>query len=380
MATAAGGTATERRRRPYGPRRVAREGSESTQRHARPARTSSDKSLEGPGRRTGDPCPRLEAPVSDAKPRAILQALFVTFLWSTSWVLIEIGLDEIPALVFAGLRYATAVPFLLVPLLMRGPVRRALVHATRRQWALLGLLGVLQIALAQGSQFLALALLPTVAVSLALSATPVAVGLAGWAWLGERPAPRAWAGIAVYLAGALLYLLPIGPGSGSDAARVGIGAEVTGPLGLGLLVLLVGLLANAGGALTGRALGRSGALPALAITTASMAIGATLLLTLGLIVQGVPDLGFRGVAIVLWLAGVNTAFAFTLWNHTLRTLDAVSSSVINNTMLIQIAILAWAVLGQRLTPVEIVGLGLAAVGTLVVQWPERAGTIRPSTR
>ena len=40
-----------------------------------------------------------------------------------------------------------------------------------------------------------------------------------------------------------------------------------------------------------------------------------------------------------WLALVNSAFAFTLWNRTLRTLSATESSVINNTMLIQIAIL-----------------------------------------
>ena len=35
----------------------------------------------------------------------VLQALFVTFLWSTSWVLIKVGLKEIPAISFAGLRY-----------------------------------------------------------------------------------------------------------------------------------------------------------------------------------------------------------------------------------------------------------------------------------
>ena len=49
--------------------------------------------------------------------RARFQALFVTFLWSTSWVLIKIGLQDIPALTFAGLRYGLAflclLPFLL---------------------------------------------------------------------------------------------------------------------------------------------------------------------------------------------------------------------------------------------------------------------------
>jgi len=46
---------------------------------------------------------------------AVLQALFVTFLWSTSWVLIKIGLEQIPALTFAGLRYSLAFLCLVPP-------------------------------------------------------------------------------------------------------------------------------------------------------------------------------------------------------------------------------------------------------------------------
>lgn len=34
----------------------------------------------------------------------VCQALFVTFLWLLSWVLIKIGLHDVPALTFAGLR------------------------------------------------------------------------------------------------------------------------------------------------------------------------------------------------------------------------------------------------------------------------------------
>ncbi len=45
--------------------------------------------------------------------KAVLQALFVTFLWSTSWVFIKLGLTDIPALTFAGLRYSLAFLCLL---------------------------------------------------------------------------------------------------------------------------------------------------------------------------------------------------------------------------------------------------------------------------
>ncbi|MDQ2848487.1 MAG: DMT family transporter [Actinomycetota bacterium] len=64
---------------------------------------------------------------------------------------------------------------------------------------------------------------------------------------------------------------------------------------------------------------------------------------------------------------MNTAFAFTLWNHTLRRLTAVRSSVINNTMLIQIAVLAWIFLDEPLGVRQIVGLVLATVGSAAVQ-------------
>jgi drug/metabolite transporter (DMT)-like permease len=48
------------------------------------------------------------------RSRAILQALFVTFLWSTSWVLIKIALHAILPLTFAGLRHTIAF-FILLP-------------------------------------------------------------------------------------------------------------------------------------------------------------------------------------------------------------------------------------------------------------------------
>ena len=75
----------------------------------------------------------------------------------------------------------------------------------------------------------------------------------------------------------------------------------------------------------------------------------------------------RQTLVVGWLAVVNTAFAFTLWNHTLQTLTAVESSVVNNTMTIQIAVLAVLFLGERLDAVQLVGLLLAASGAALVQ-------------
>ena len=61
----------------------------------------------------------------------ILQALLVTFLWATSWVLIKIALKDTAALTFAGLRYALAT-LVLIPFVLRGERLAALRALPRR--------------------------------------------------------------------------------------------------------------------------------------------------------------------------------------------------------------------------------------------------------
>lgn len=282
---------------------------------------------------------------------AALKALFVTFLWSTSWVLIKIGLEEIPALPFAGLRYFIAFGALLLLARRRGgfgEIRKL----SSSQWGRLALLGLLIYTITQGTQFLALAYMPAAAVSLLLSFTAVIVAMGGVLLLGEKPAPMQWLGIGIYLAGAGFYFFPITLG---EVHWIGWAAAI------------VSVLANSGSALLGREVNRSGDIDPLLVTVTSMGIGSILLLGLGAGAQGMPHLSWGAWLIILWLAIVNSAWAFTLWNSTLRTLSAVESSVINNTMLVQIAILAWVFLNEILTLRDWVGILLAAAGALIVQ-------------
>ncbi|MCZ2095583.1 MAG: DMT family transporter [Anaerolineae bacterium] len=283
--------------------------------------------------------------------RAVLQALFVTLLWSSSWVLIKQGLEDIPALTFAGLRYTLAFVCLL-PLAARRGDLRTLRTLSRRDWRTLAALGLVYYTVTQGAQFLGLERLPAVTTSLLLSFSPVMVALLGIVLLGERITGAQWGGIALYLAGVLVYFYPVNIPSREVA---------------GLVIVLVGVLANAIAAVMGRSINRRRTLSPLAVTVASMGVGSLALLAAGATTGGVPALGAQSWAIIIFLAVVNTAFAFTLWNHTQRTLSAIETSVINNTMLIQIAILAWISLGERLGARAIFGLALAAAGTLIVQ-------------
>ncbi len=294
----------------------------------------------------------------DAHTTALLQALLVTLLWSSSWVLIKIGLADIPALTFAGLRYSLAF-LCLLPLVARSAAHRAAIRRlSRRQWGLLLLLGLVYYAIVQGSQFLGLAYLPAATVSLMLSFTSLVVALMGIPWLSERPGWLGWLGIALSVVGAVIYFYP------PDLPQSQV---------FGLAVVAVGVFANAGSSVLGRYINHHQDIPALIVTTTSMGVGGALLLAAGGLFQGVPALSLTSWAIIVWLALVNTAFAFNLWNLTLRTLPAVESSVVNNTMLIQIALLAWLVLGEELSPQNWLGMLLAGLGVLLLQ-------LRPSPR
>lgn len=282
---------------------------------------------------------------------AVVVALFVVFLWATSWVLIKIGLEEIPALTFAGLRYMLAficlLPFAVLE--QRNPSSRPI---TRRVMGQLIVLGLLLYALTQGAVFLALAYLPAVTVNLLWSFSTVAVASFGIVWLAERPTRFQWFGVALAASGAVIYFSPI---------KLPAGYIV------GITVSVIGVLANAGASIVGRDVNRSRSMHPLVVTAVSMGIGAAVLLLVGILVQGFPAITAQGWAIIVWLAVVNTAVAFTLWNFTLRTLSATESSVINGTMLIWIPVLAVVFLDERVSSREILGLVVAGVGTLIVQ-------------
>lgn len=283
--------------------------------------------------------------------KAVLLALLVTFIWSTSWIFIKIGLAEIPAMTFAGLRYFLAF-LVLLPFLFQKQIRDEVKSLTRRDWLQMAFLGLVYYALAQGGQFLALAYLPSVTVSLILNLTTLFVAFSALVFLNERPSFLQWLGIAMNLVGMVIYFYPGG---------------FSGGQWLGILFAIISLGANIGGAILSRKVNREAKFSPLMITIVSMGIGSTLMLATGLITQGIGPIRLQSWGIILLLAVVNTAFCFTVWNYILQTLSATESSIVNSTMLVQIAILAWIFLGERHNLQEIIGLTLTIIGVAVFQ-------------
>jgi drug/metabolite transporter (DMT)-like permease len=284
------------------------------------------------------------------KAIAIFQALFVTFLWSTSWVLIKEGLKDLPPLTFAGLRYLLAF-LILIPVYLRQSKKVELKRLTKNDWGLLITLGIVYYTLTQGLQFLGLKYLPAITFSLLLNFTALFTAVLALIFLKEKLSNWQWVGILVFLAGVFVYFYPL---------NLPVG------LALGLAIGMATVFSNSIASIIGRFINRSKHLDPLTVTVVSMGIGAILLFTIGLLTEEWQPLSLTNWGNIFVLAAINTAFAFTLWNHTLRTISATESSLINNTMLIQIAILAWLFLGEQPSIKEWLGMAIVGIGVIMV--------------
>jgi len=285
------------------------------------------------------------------KKKAAALAIFVTFLWATSWVLVKLGLDDLPPLTFAGLRYFFAF-LILLPFALRKQQLAEIKALSSADWHLLILLGLVYYTINQGAIFAALALLPAMAVSMILSFTSMVTAGIAIRTLGEKAGWMQWVGILLNLTGAYLYFHPI------DLPR---------SQWLGILLAFTGMAANSVSTVLGRKVNRTGKVSSVVITTISMGIGSAALLAAGVATERFPVLNLNHILLLGVLALINTALAFNLWNVALQKLEALEASVINNLVAIQIAILAWVFLGEKLSGLDIFGIILAVSGAMLVQ-------------
>ena len=141
---------------------------------------------------------------------------------------------------------------------------------------LLGLSGVLGIALGDSLYFAALRRLGTRRTLTLDAGGPAVTAVAGLVWLTEVPTPQQWLGLGLITAALVLVALqqPAAEGASPPAAQR-----------LGVLLALGALLAGSGGALLARAALRGGALDPLQATLVRLLMAGLVLLPLA---RGLP--------------------------------------------------------------------------------------------
>ncbi|MFH0849950.1 MAG: EamA family transporter [Candidatus Bathyarchaeota archaeon] len=285
--------------------------------------------------------------MADARVRGVLEALLVTFLWSSSYILTKIGLQDTLPLLLVALRYVLASVVLLSVAFARG-AHKELDRGTAAKLALLGVSGY---AVAQGLQCLGLFYLPAVTVTFILNFTPVMVLVFNAVTVGYRPTTPQLVGVLMVLGGAYIYF-----GGRIEAGNL-LGVAITLLSGLGWAVYLVAV----------RRFFADRNITPLALSAFAMASGTVLIAGSAAVFEGLRPVSPQSLVIILWLGVVNTAAAFFIWNRALAKVGAFEISILQNTMLIQIAVLSWMFLGETLSSTKMLGMGLVFTGVLIVQ-------------
>jgi O-acetylserine/cysteine efflux transporter len=276
--------------------------------------------------------------------RHVLLAVAVATIWGVNFVVIHVGLEHFPPLLFAALRFALvslALPFVPRPGV---PVRYVLAVGVFMSAAQFGLLFL---GMAHG--------MPAGLASLVIQLQAVFTVALAVAFLGERPRPA-------QLAGGLLALAGIGVIAAGRAQAV--------PLGAVALTVAAALSWGIGNVASRRAR----APHPIGLLVWSSLVPPLPLLGLSLLTEhGGASLDAPGIAALLYVVVASTLVGFGAWSALLARHPA--SQVVPFALLVPVAGIAaaWIALSEVPTGAELAGALIVLAGlALTVRPPARA--------
>lgn len=280
--------------------------------------------------------------------------LLATLFWGGTAVAGKVVIAEIPPLTAGVLRYGAAALLLAALSWRRLPDPRRL---RRRDLHLLVLLGALGTFVNHLSFFYGLAWAPAAHGALiAPTTSPIWILLLTARAEGEPIGRARVIGILLGLVGVALVIRP------ERLLATGAGVVVGD-----LLFLVSGLSWGIYSVLSQHVMRRMSSAAAL---VGSMLVGATLLVPLMLAERPWAALAVASASAWLalaYLAVLGTVLAFHWWNTALRHAGPGRAAFFSNLVPVWGVVLAWLLLGERLTPLQILGGLLAVVGVLVCQ-------------
>ncbi len=273
------------------------------------------------------------------------EAMFVVLLWSASPPLVKLALENLSPLQLAGVRYFSA-SLVLLPFLLWNS-RQILRNLSASAWLRLAVMGILAYPIGNGLLFWGLETLPATTSSFLLSAIPIYTLVAGIFWLNERPNLLQGVGFGLALFGGVIFF-----GTRIETAEI---LPVVASLLGGISLSIFGLIA--------RDFVRKGEVNSTVLTAVPMFVGGGLLMLIAPVgeVPPLPEIG-----IVAWLAIMNSALAYMLWNHALKRLQAFEISIVGNLMPIGTALLAPLMLGEEVSGRAWIGMAVALAGVMLV--------------
>jgi drug/metabolite transporter (DMT)-like permease len=272
----------------------------------------------------------------------------LSLLWGGSFLFNELALAGLPALTVVWGRVGLAA------LILWGVVRATgAALPPRTLWPALLVMGLLNNAVPFTLFLLAQGQISGALASVLNAMTPVfTVLVAHLATRDEKLTPARGVGVALGFAGVLAML--------ADGGMAGTR--------LALLACLGAAFSYALASVWGRRF-RAAGLPPLATAFGQVTASSALMLPLWLVVDRPWALtwpGWEPVLAVLGLASLSSALAYLIFFRILAQAGATAVSLVTFLIPISAAGLGWLVLGERLEPRQLAGLGLILAGLAVI--------------
>jgi drug/metabolite transporter (DMT)-like permease len=291
-------------------------------------------------------------------PRPLVWTLYgsLVLIWSSTWVAIKIGLEDVPPLLGAGVRFAIAGVGLLV-------LAKALNRPLRTDVALAATLALLPFAAAYGLIYWGEQYVPSGLAAVLFGVMPLYSATIAAVALADEPLhARLVAGIAVAIAGLALAF-------GESLAL--------GDAQWALLAATACALAPLASAIGNVAIKRRGQrLDPIALNGWAMLGGGALLLATSAPVEDWASATWTNQAVgsIAYLAAIGSAVPFVTLTILLRELRAVTVSYITLLLPFGALLFGAALYDERITLAAIAGALLVATGLAVtVPRPARAG-------
>ncbi|MEA2773642.1 MAG: hypothetical protein QOD93_6604 [Acetobacteraceae bacterium] len=281
--------------------------------------------------------------------------LFV-LLWSSSFIAAKAGLRHMSPLLFVAVRMAGCAIVLVALMLI---LRRSWRPLSDWRWLHCAIAGALLNAVGLMAPHVGLLLAPAAQIALVQSLTPLLTAIFGVALLHEQLRPRQWMGLALGMAGVGLV---VGHAAFESASRFE-----------GLILAFVGVLGLVAGTLYFGRFCRG--VPILPSATVQF-VSAAAVSALGTWLLETPRADWTSgtIAAVAWnivmvsLGGMGLYFAMLAHGTAARA--SANFYLVPGTA----ALLAWSILGERLTLLAITGLLVASAGCWLVNATPRRPT------
>lgn len=291
--------------------------------------------------------------------KARLVWLILCGIWGSTWLFIKLGLDDLPPITFAGIRFLISCA-ILFPLVW---LRRLALPTNRSEWILLAGTGVMSFSLNYGLVFWAEQHI-TSGLAALLQATLPAFGLI-LAHIHVPSERMTW----VKIAGVVLGVFGVGVVFSNQLA-------ISGELALAGCVAMVlsAFFAAYSNVLLKT---RAGHLNPAVIASFQMLFGLIPLLLYGLAFEGSP-LRFRWTPVavfsLLYLAVVGSVIAFVLYYWLIQNMDVTKTMLISLVTPVVAVVLGMLVLDEQLSWHTLIGgaMIMAGIGFIVVRKSRRA--------